>query len=102
LGDMVLENTRKGDSFSADFRGATLANVILSHASFHGANLTGAALTKVTILDGVDLSEIKFEGSHWMDTNWWNAENISQDLCTYLQTNLPAPKTVKLPSGCPQ
>lgn len=103
LGDMVLENTRRGDSFSADFTGATLANVILSHASFQGANLDGANLTKVTILGGVNLSEIKqFKDSHWKDTNWWDAEKISQDLCTYLQTNLPAPKTSKLPNGCRQ
>jgi hypothetical protein len=102
LGDIVLENTRKGQSFSADFTDVTLDNVVLSNASFRGANLTRATLTNVTILDGVDLSEIIFSDSHWNDTNWWDAQNISQDLCTYLQAKLPAPKTSKLPSGCHQ
>lgn len=101
LGDIVLEKSKKGEFFSADFTDATLTNCVFSHVSFQGANLTGAKLVEVRILASVDLSGVtQFDGSQWIDTDWWHAEKVSLELCRYLEVNSPKPKGTGLPSGC--
>jgi hypothetical protein len=101
LGDIVLEGTKRGKAFSVDFTDADLTNAVLSNVSLQGANLTRADLSKLTILDGVNLSAIThFNGSKWNDVDWWDAQIISPELCAYLQVKFPPPPRAKLPEGC--
>ena len=101
LENIILENNRSGESFSADFTGATLTNGVFSNVSFQDANFTRAVLANVIILADVDLSGVtQFDRSDWTNTYWWKAQKISVQLCRYLQANYPSPKDANLPQGC--
>lgn len=71
------------------FDGSTLRVAVLLDASFKQTSFRKVDLSD-TLLKNINLKDAnlsgitKFQGSVWIDTNWWEARCIAPDLLTYL------------------
>jgi Pentapeptide repeats (8 copies) len=90
LSGVILANAFKPE---VNLRGVNFTNTLLDGSVIHLCDISGAHFDGAK-LDGAELHQIyDFEGSTWVDANWWDAKSISSGkqcrLINFLNSTYP-------------